>query len=146
MVEPIVGSNTYPEEFREAVRGRIKRRIGNIFGLNQFGVNHVILGPGSASAVRHWHEKEDEFIYVLEGELTLVTDEGETVVKAGEFAGFPAGVPNGHQVVNRSAADAAYLEVGSRMPDEKAHYPDDDLEVRREDGVFRFYRKDGTPY
>jgi uncharacterized cupin superfamily protein len=104
------------------------------------------LAPGSWSSQRHWHEMEDEFIYVLEGEVTLVTDAGETVLRPGMAAGFPAGKPDGHHLINRTDKPARYLEVGTRSPTEVAHYSDIDLGGRKADGRFIFTRKDGEPY
>src|SRR3954470_7193434 len=100
----------YPDAFKPVVRGREKRVLGDLAGLTQFGVNLTRLKPGAASALRHWHEQEDEFIYVLEGELVLVEDDGEKQMKPGDCAGFKAGASNGHQLVNRSQRDAIYLE------------------------------------
>jgi uncharacterized cupin superfamily protein len=139
-------STAYPEEFRDAVAGRLKRKLGDVFGLVNFGVNLTELAPGGKSALRHWHETEDEFVYVLSGELVLVTDEGEQILTPGMCAGFAAGVPNGHQLVNRGNAPATYLEIGDRSMPEKAHYPDEDLEARAEDGRWRFFHRDGRPY
>src|ERR1700688_2041103 len=117
----------YPEPFRQAVLGRSRKRLGNAAGLDQFGVNLTTLKPGAASALRHWHEKEDELVYVLEGEVVLIEDDGETLLKPGDAAGFKANVRNGHQLVNRSTRDAAYLEIGTRSQHERAEYPDIDL-------------------
>ena len=109
--------------------GNHEAQLGKAVGLTQFGVNRVRLEPGSASALRHWHEGEDEFVYVLSGELTLIDDHGEHPMPPGTFAGFPAGEANAHHLVNRSDADAEYLAIGSRKPGEDAcHYPDDPLE------------------
>src|SRR6476619_6306325 len=102
----------YPQEFQSVVAGREKRALGNAAGLTQFGVNLTRLKPGAASALRHWHEQEDEFVYVLEGELVLIEDGGETLLKPGDCAGFKAGVSNGHHLVNKSQRDALYLEIG----------------------------------
>jgi uncharacterized cupin superfamily protein len=98
------------------------------------------------SALRHWHEQEDEFVYILEGEAVLVEDQGETALKAGDAAGFKAGVANGHQLVNRSNGDVLYLEIGTRARDERAHYPDDDLALRRDSSGVRLTHKSGEPY
>jgi len=136
----------YPAPFDEPVAGRVKRALGNALGLNQFGVNLVTLAPGAWSSQRHWHENEDEFVYVLEGTATLVTDDGESTLEAGTAAGFPAGQPDGHHLVNRSDAPVVYLEVGTRAPEETAHYSDIDMKARRDGrGGFAFTRKDGTP-
>jgi len=136
----------YPAEFAKGFEGRIKRALGNAGGLTQFGVNLTTLEPGAMSAHRHWHAKEDEFIYVLDGELTLVTDAGEEVLRPGMAATFPAGEANGHQLVNRSARPATYLEVGTRSPDEDAQYPDIDLRLQKREGKAVFLHKSGEPY
>lgn len=145
--EPRTTSN-YPAPFNARVRGRAKRALGNLFGLDQFGVNLTQLEPGAQSALRHWHSREDEFVYVLEGEITLVTDSGEEVLRGGECTGFKAGVPDGHHLINRSDKPARYLEIGSRFTDaDQVFYPDDDVEVRPDaGGKRRFVHKDGTPY
>ncbi|MEJ2122700.1 MAG: cupin domain-containing protein [Alphaproteobacteria bacterium] len=134
--------SAYPEEFQAVAAGRQKQALGNAAGLTHFGVNLVRLTPGAASALRHWHKHE--FVYVLEGELTLITDAGEQVLTPSLAAGFPAGVPDGHYLVNKTDKDALYLEIGDRHPEEEAHYPDDDLHVRRSGGAFTFTRKDGS--
>ena len=115
-------------------------------GSTQFGVNLTRLKPGAASALRHWHEQEDEFIYVLEGELVLVEDDGEMLLKPGDCAGFKAGVANGHQLVNKSQRDAVYLEIGTRAAAERGHYPDVDLVLERDEHGMRFLHKSGEPY
>ena len=135
----------YPPPHDELVAGRSKKRLGDAVGLTQFGVNLTTLKPNSASTLRHWHENEDEFVYMLEGELTLIEDEGETVLKAGDAAGFKAGIANGHCLVNRSGRDAVFLEIGSRATRERAHYPDADLAVAKDETGVRYTRKDGTP-
>lgn len=126
------------------ISGREKQRIGDAVGLTQFGVNITRIKAGAASALRHWHEQEDEFIYVLEGELVLQENDGETLLRPGDAAGFKAGIANGHHLVNRSDRDAVYLEIGSRRADERAHYPDVDLAVAKIDGAYRYTRKDGA--
>lgn len=136
----------YPPPYDAALAGRAKRALGDLFGLTQFGVNLTVLAPGSSSAQRHWHESEDEFIYVLDGEVTLVDDAGEQLLTAGMCVGFKAAVPNGHMLVNRSAAPASYLEVGTRSEGDRAHYPEADMLAVKENGKFRITRKDGTPY
>ena len=140
-----VGS-IYPAPFAEPLKGREKRALGDVVGLSQFGVNLVTLAPGAWSSQRHWHEKEDEFVYILEGEVTLVTDAGETVLRSGMAAGFPAGKPDGHHLINRSGKPARYLEVGTRAATEVAHYSDIDLAGHKENGRFVFTRKNGEPY
>lgn len=138
----------YPQPYARALEGRSKRALGDAFGLSQFGVNLTVLAPGSASAQRHWHEREDEFVYILDGEATLVDDDGETVLTSGMCAGFKAGVANGHKLVNRSGRPVTYLEIGTRSAIETAHYPDADVDMQavKVDGKFRVLHKDGTPY
>ena len=136
--------SAYPEKFQARVGGRGKRALGNEVGLTHFGVNLTRLEPGAWSALRHWHTREDEFVYVLEGELTLVTDAGEQTLGPGMAAGFPAGVADGHHLVNRSSRTALYLEVGDRSPEDEVDYPDDDLSIARRDGFFR--HKSGERY
>jgi uncharacterized cupin superfamily protein len=136
----------YPRPYRSSTDGREKAALGNVAGLTQFGVNLTRLKPGAASALRHWHEQEDEFIYVLEGELTLIEDNGEMPLGPGDCAGFKAGVSNGHQLVNKSQRDAVYLEIGTRAATERAHYPDVDLVMERDAGGMRFLHKSGEPY
>lgn len=138
--------SVYPPEFARALEGREKRALGDVFGLTQFGVNLTTLPPGTQSAQRHWHEVEDEFVYVLDGELMLVDNSGEHRMTAGMCAGFKAGVANGHMLVNRSAAPASYLEIGTRSPNEQASYPDVDLAGSKLAGRYVFTKKDGTPY
>jgi uncharacterized cupin superfamily protein len=136
----------YPEPFRSRVAERIKRRLGDACGLTKFGVNLVTLPPGVPSALRHWHTLEDEFVYVLEGEVVLVTDAGEQRLVAGMCAGFPAGRRDAHHLVNRGDRPARYLEVGNRIEGDNAFYPDDDLMWgMNEDGEFPAH-KDGRPY
>ena len=139
--------NSYPAEFSGASAGRLKRRLGDHGGLNNFGINHVTLPPGCASALRHWHSLQDEFVMVLSGELTLVTDAGEQVLGPGMCAAFPAGRPDGHALVNRSGVEATYIEVGDRTDPDEVDYPDVDMQVRWIDGDYVFVRRsDGTPY
>jgi len=142
---PRIGSG-YPEPFRAAVAGRAKRALGDALGLSNFGVNLVRLPPGVASSQRHWHTKEDEFVYILDGEVTLVTNAGAQVLTAGMVAGFPAGKADGHHLVNRSAGDVIYLEVGDRNPGDEGNYPDIDMQWRQIDGEPEFQHKDGKPY
>jgi uncharacterized cupin superfamily protein len=124
--------SVYPQPYAGVTDGREKAALGNVAGLTQFGVNLTRLKPGAASALRHWHENEDEFVYVLEGEIALIEDGGETVLGPGDCAGFKAGVANGHHLVNKSQRDALYLEIGTRAAGERAHYPDVDLVVERD--------------
>jgi len=136
----------YPAPFDRVVRGRERKRLGNAAGLDQFGVNLTTLRPGAASALRHWHEKEDEFIYVLEGELVLVEDGGETILRAGDAAGFKANSGNGHHLVNKSTRNAVYLEIGTRSKHERVEYPDVDLVAVRDEKGMRFTHKNGGSY
>lgn len=136
----------YPKQFQHLIAGRRKRRIGDAAGLTHFGVNITRIKPGSHSALRHWHETEDEFIYVLDGELVLIEDGGETVLKPGDCAAFKAQSRNGHCLVNRTERDATYLEVGTRSASERMHYPDDDLIMERDETSRRYLRKSGGPY
>ena len=139
--------SSYPEPWGSACGAREKRALGDNFGLSAFGVNLVRLPPGAPSSQRHWHSHEDEFVYVLEGELTLITDAGEQVLTPGMVAGFAAGQENGHHMVNRSDGWAVYLEVGSRSDQDAVHYPDIDLHLpAAPDGAYRFTRKNGEPY
>jgi uncharacterized cupin superfamily protein len=124
---------------------RIRRALGNAFGLSQFGVNLMDLPPGAWSSQRHWHENQDEFVYVLEGEVVLVTDEGETLLRPGMIAGFRAGKANGHHLVNRSDKIARVLEVGTRTVEEVAHYSDIDMMVRENADGWDYFTKDGRP-
>jgi uncharacterized cupin superfamily protein len=145
-VEPMKSLSSYPEPFAARMHLRRKRRLGDAFGLKNFGVNITRLAPGGISALRHSHSHQDEFIYVLEGTPTLVTDAGETLLAPGWCAGFPAGGAV-HHLVNRSDRDVAYLEVGDRTPGDTVFYPDEDLHgVHGADGRFKFLHKDGRPY
>ncbi len=144
-VEVHIGT-PYPPPFDQDVGARQKRRLGDALGLTNFGVNLVRQPPGCVSSQRHWHTLEDEFIYVLEGELVLVSEAGEQMLGPGMAAGFPAGKADGHQLVNRSDRDAVYLEVGDRRAGDATDYPDIDMRYGVFDGVRRFVHKDGTPY
>ena len=139
------GSN-YPQQFKAAVSGRVKKRLGNAAGLKNFGVNLVRLAPGSCSALRHWHTRQDELIYVLEGEVNLVANSGEQVLKPGMAAGFPAGNADGHHLVNRTNAEVVYLEIGDRTLGDEVTYPDDDLIARFSGNSWIFARKNGDIY
>ncbi len=136
----------YPEPFRPQVLPRERRALGDAAGLTKIGVNHTTLGPGAASSMRHWHTQEDELVYVLAGELILVTDAGERPLRAGQCAGFPAGHRDGHQLVNRGSTPAVYLEISNRDESDAAQYPDVDLcwNAPTTPGVYS--RKDGRPY
>ncbi len=139
------GGSGYPEPFRQLVEGRVRKRLGDAGGLTQFGINLTRLAPGAASAHRHWHESEDEFVFVLEGQATLIEDDGETPLGPGEAAAFKAGVPNGHHVVNRGDRDVLYLEIGTRSARDKGIFPDIDLGFVKDESGARFTRKSGDP-
>jgi uncharacterized cupin superfamily protein len=143
---PAQTGSGYPIQFAAVLEGREKRRLGDALWLTQFGVNRVTLAPGSWSSQRHWHAEEDEFVYVLEGEVTLVTDAGEQVLGSGMAAGFPAGRADGHHLINRSDRRVLYLEVGTRAKMEVAQYSDIDMVAREDGGRFVFTRKSGEPY
>jgi uncharacterized cupin superfamily protein len=136
----------YPPPFDRVVVGRERKRLGNAGGLDQFGVNLTTLKPGAASALRHWHEQEDELVFILQGEATLIEDGGEIVLRPGDAAGFKANSRNGHQLVNKSTRDVVYLEVGARAKYERVDYPDVDLMVVRDDKGMRYTHKNGEPY
>ncbi|MBI3436491.1 MAG: cupin domain-containing protein [Proteobacteria bacterium] len=136
----------YPPAHQHAAQGREKTVLGDVVGLTQFGVNLTRIKPGGGSALRHWHEHEDEFVFVLEGEITLIEDDGETLLRPGDCAGFKAGVANGHHLVNRSGHDAIYLEIGTRLAHERAHYSDVDLMMIRDADGTRFTLQSGEPY
>lgn len=138
--------SNYPEPFASRMQGRQKRPLGDVFALTNFGVNHTRLLPGAGSALRHAHSRQDEFIYILAGHPTLVTDAGETLLSPGMCAGFKAGTGNGHQLLNRSTEDVVYLEVGDRTAGDSVSYPDDDLMATLVGGAWQFAHKDGTLY
>jgi uncharacterized cupin superfamily protein len=138
--------SNYPEPFASRMAGRQKRPLGDLFGLTNFGVNLTSLAPGAISALRHFHTRQDEFVYVLKGNLTLVTDLGETQLSPGMCAGFKAGSGDGHQLLNRTDTEVVYLEVGDRTVGDSAAYPDDDLQAFLSNGTWQFMHKDGTPY
>jgi uncharacterized cupin superfamily protein len=141
---PIRKGSGYPPPFDAPCSARTRQRLGEAGGLRDFGVNLMKLPPGGWSSQRHWHSHEDEFVYVLEGEVMLIEDGGETPLRAGECATFPKGTPNGHHLVNKSGAIAVYLEVGSRQAQDLTTCADIDMMSSHADG--RFVRKDGTPY
>jgi len=141
---PIRKGSGYPAPFDVPCAARTRRRLGDAGGLKDFGVNLMTLPPGGWSSQRHWHSDEDEFVYVLEGELTLVEDDGEKLLRAGQCAAFPKGTGNGHHLKNETSALAVYLEVGSRQPNDLTTCSDIDLKSANADG--RFVHKDGTPY
>jgi uncharacterized cupin superfamily protein len=136
---------SYPKQFVAVISGREKQRIGDAVGLTQFGVNITRIKAGAASALRHWHEQEDEFIYVLEGELVLQENDGETLLRPGDAAGFKAGSGVAHCLINRTQRDAVYLEVGTRAASERVHYPDVDFLMERDATGRRYFRKSGEP-
>jgi len=141
---PVRTGSGYPAPFDVPCASRTRRRLGDAGGLRDFGVNLMTLPPGGWSSQRHWHSEEDEFVYLLEGELKLVEDTGEILLRAGECAAFPKGTGNGHHLINDSSAMAVYLEVGSRNPNDLTTCSDIDLMSSNSDG--RFVRKDGSPY
>mgnify|MGYP000985480361 FL=1 len=143
---PRTKPSNYPEPFASMMAGRLKRPLGDLFGLSNFGVNLTRLAPNSVSALRHAHTKQDEFIYVLQGRPVLITDEGRTQLEPGMCTGFKAGTGNGHALVNESADEVVYLEVGDRTPGDTVTYPDDDLQATLVEGSWKFTRKDGIPY
>lgn len=145
-VAPRTKPSNYPEPFASRMVGREKRALGNLFGLTNFGVNLTRLLPGAMSALRHAHTKQDEFIYILQGNPLLVTDEGETQLASGMCAGFKAGNGNGHQLINRSSEEVIYLEIGDRSAGDTGVYPDDDLQALCVDEKWEFRHKDGSPY
>ena len=139
-------STGYPSPFNKAVEGRARKRLARTAGLTHFAVNICTLKPGAASSQRHWHENEDELVYVLEGEVVLREDSGETVLKPGDAAAWKAGVPNGHCLINRSDRDAVFIEVGTRASTERAHYSEIDMMVVRDEKGARYTKKSGEPY
>jgi uncharacterized cupin superfamily protein len=142
---PARTSSSYPSPFAERVQGRRKHALGALFGLTNFGVNLVALAPGAQSSVRHRHSLQDEFVYVLAGEVVMVDDDGDHLLRAGMCAGFRHGGA-AHHLINRSDAPATFLEVGDRTPGDAADYPDDDLCAIATPSGWRFTHKDGAPY
>jgi uncharacterized cupin superfamily protein len=143
---PVKTGSIYPSPYAEMMAGRSSLRLGEAGGLTQFGVNLVTLQPGALSSLRHWHQNEDEFVMITEGECTLVQDAGETVMRPGDCVAFPAGDPDGHHFINRTASVARFLVIGSKAPREVATYSDVDLKVEIEAGKARFTYKDGTDW
>jgi len=142
---PTAIGSTYPAPYNEPCRTRVRRRLGDAAGLTEFGVNLTRLPPGCWSSQRHWHTAEDEFVFIVEGEVVLVTDSGEETLRAGDSAGFKAGAAVGHHLQNRSEREAVILEVGTRRPDDdEVLYPGIDLRLPR--GRPGFTHADGTPY
>ncbi|OUC16240.1 MAG: cupin [Alkalinema sp. CACIAM 70d] len=138
--------SNYPEPFASRMAGREKRSLGDVFGLTNFGVNLTRLAPQAISALRHAHTRQDELIYILQGHPTLCTDAGRTVLAPGMCAGFKAGTGNAHHLINETAEEVIYLEIGDRTPGDAGFYPDDDLQAVLQDGQWQFLHKDGMPY
>ena len=138
--------SNYPEPFASRMAGRVKQPLGDLFGLTNFGVNLTRLAPKAVSSLRHSHTKQDEFIYILQGNPVLHTDEGRTQLAPGMCAGFKAGTGNGHRLVNESNEEVVYLEAGDRTPGDEGNYPDDDLKALLVDGNWQYVHKDGEPY
>ncbi len=143
---PVRESSGYPQPFKKLGRGRTKRALGDVLGLGNFGVNLVTLPPGAGSAQRHWHSHEDEFVYVVAGEITLVTEDGEQLLVSGQVAGFPAGRADGHHLINKGTKPATYLEVGDRNAEDVCSYPDIDLHLAPTPDGHVFTNKKGEPY
>ena len=142
---PESNASSYPEPFREGQRKRYNRRLGDHAGLKNYGVNLIRVLPGGQSSARHAHSMQDEFVYVIEGELILQEDDGETVLKPGDAAAFKAGSGIAHCLINRTERDAVYLEVGTRAVSERVHYPDVDFLMERDTTGRRYFRKSGEP-
>jgi uncharacterized cupin superfamily protein len=144
---PSILGTLYPPPFDEPCRARERKRLGDVAGLTQYGVNLLRLAPGSWSSQRHWHSHEDEFVYVLSGEVVMVSDDGEEILRAGDSAGFKAGTGDGHCLQNRSGADALVLEIGSRIAEDAVEYPGIDLMLPSGAGkTGAYHHRDGTPY
>jgi uncharacterized cupin superfamily protein len=141
---PLNKSSIYPQNLRAPFLGRAKRRIGDAVGMKNFGFNITTLEPGAWSSHRHWHTRQDEMIYLLEGELTLVTDQGRQVIKTGMAVGFPANAGEGHNLINDGTTTAVYIEVGDRLPGDEALYSDVDLAAQQNPPSYRFTKKDGS--
>jgi uncharacterized cupin superfamily protein len=139
-------ATNFPLALAARVRGREKRPLGDLFGLSRFGVNLTRLAPAAISSLRHAHDRQDEFVYILEGRPTLLTDAGPTQLSPGMCAGFKAGTGNAHQLVNQTGEDVLYLEIGDRTAGDSVRYPDDDLQATLVGGVWQYARKDGSPY
>lgn len=143
---PRTRPSVYPEPFASRMEGRVKHPLGDLFGLKNFGVNLTRLAPGAVSALRHAHSRQDEFIYILQGRPTLLSDAGRTPLAPGMCAGFAAGTGDAHCLVNEGEEDVVYLEVGDRTPGDAASYPDDDLLARQGPQGWIFTHRDGSPY
>ena len=142
---PVKTGSTYPGSLAAKVGARTQQRVGHAGGLSQFGANIVTLPAGALSSLRHWHAQQDEILIVLSGDLTLVDDYGETPLKAGDVCTFPAGEPNGHQIINKSESEGRFFVVGTHTSSETAWYSDIDMMVTVAVGGFDFTRKDGSP-
>lgn len=145
-IPPRAQLSIYPEPFASRMKGRVKRPLGDLFGLTNFGVNLTHLLPGSGSALRHAHAKQDEFIYILQGHPTLITNSGEIQLSPGMCAGFKAGTGNAHQLLNKSNEEVIYLELGDRSAGDSVEYPDDDIQADLVEGTWKFTHKDGSSY
>ena len=145
-VAPRTKPSNYPQPFAAMMAGRVKRQLGDVFGLANFGVNLTELAPGAASALRHAHTRQDEFVYILSGHPTLQTDDGSTLLSPGMCAGFRAGTGNAHRLLNATQSVVVYLEVGDRSAGDEATYPDDDISAQVIDGTWVFFHKNGDPY
>ena len=145
-VPPRAAVSFYPEPFATRMIGRQKRPLGDLFGLKNFGVNLTRLAPNAMSALRHAHTKQDEFVYVVQGEPTLRTNQGSLRLAPGMCVGFPAGTGNAHHLHNETTEEVLYLEIGDRTAGDAVDYPDDDIRLVREEGKLKFLHKDGTPY
>lgn len=143
---PVISGSSYPAPHDTEMSGRSSLRLGDAGGLSQFGANLIILQPGAKSSLRHWHENEDEFVMVTKGHLTLVEDQGETLLAQGDCAAFPRGSANGHHLINRSDTEGRFLVVGTSSPNDECHYSDVDLHLSCSEGSDRFTRKDGSAF
>ena len=146
-IPALMGKTIYPQPYAALVEGRLKRKLGEYFGLTNFGVNLTHLSPGAISALAHHHSKQDEFIFILEGTLTLVLGKEEFVLNPGDCYGFKAGTGIAHQLINRSQSIVKYLEIGDRTEGDEVEYPNDDLKAKQQpNGVWKLTHKDGRPY
>ena len=143
---PLKTGSIYPAPYAEMMAGRSSLRLGEAGGLTQFGANLVILAPGALSSLRHWHQHEDEFVMITQGSCTLVQDAGETIMRAGDCAAFPAGLPDGHHFLNHTDSEARFLVIGTKAAFEVATYSDVDLRVEMAGGTATFTLHDGNPY
>ena len=138
--------SVYPEPFASLMSERTTRPLGDLFGLTNFGVNLTTIAPGGISALRHAHSTQDEFVYIISGAATLITNGGKTQLSAGMCAGFKAGSNDAHQIANEAQVDLVYLEIGDRSADDHVVYPDDDIQASDVNGNWKFTHKDGSPY